>query len=310
MSDKTEVERGGKVVDFRKKLEKFISYLPPIPVVLIELIEVLKQDEADMKSIGKIIEKDPSMSMNILKVANSALYSLPNKVTSIEHAVRLLGMREITLICISCGTAQVLKTPRRLPTIDLDQFWQHSVATGVIATLISKEFKLGSTMDLYLAGLMHDAGVIILDRFMQDVYQSVVSLSRKEGISVIDAEIRILGEDHGAVGGWLMEQWKLPRLFVEIASNHHAVMKSSKELMTPVAIISMADMIARLSGFDYIEGIESKQLNETDAYAILVGIDPRLGDIDIVKFVSDHETVYKEISEMKRIILGDLGDSD
>ena len=100
------------IEDFRKKVEETINFLPPLPAVMTGLIEALNSEDADFRSLGKIISKDPSMTLDVLKIANSAFYGLQTKVTSIEQAVRMLGLSEIASLCISCGTTQSLRPPR------------------------------------------------------------------------------------------------------------------------------------------------------------------------------------------------------
>src|SRR5512137_1935962 len=100
------------IEDFESKIKQTIEYLPPIPIVMTELIQALN-DDIDLNDLGRIISKDPSMSMNVLKVANSAFYGLRNKVATIEHAVRMLGTREITSLCIACSACNILRPSSR-----------------------------------------------------------------------------------------------------------------------------------------------------------------------------------------------------
>lgn len=205
--------------DFRAKALEMISYLPPIPTVMVELIQALNSDESDLRTVGKIIAKDPSMSVNVLKVANSPFYGLRVKVNDIEHAVRLLGMKEIASLCMACMALRTLKAPAHQKTMDLSKFWQHSIATGVIAKVLCTELGIQTENNIYLAGLIHDVGKIILDRFMHDAYEEIIRITYNEGISMTEAELRVIGESHSKVGGWLTEAWNFPSIFVEIA-NH------------------------------------------------------------------------------------------
>ena len=90
------------IADFATKLETVINFIPPIPVVIVELLKALNDENANMNDIARIIAKDPPMSMNVLKVANSAFYRLTNKVATVDHAVRMLGVKELGMICVSC----------------------------------------------------------------------------------------------------------------------------------------------------------------------------------------------------------------
>ncbi|MEN6615430.1 MAG: HDOD domain-containing protein, partial [Syntrophorhabdus sp.] len=170
------------ITDFAKKLESVIHFIPPIPVIIVELLQALDDENSNMNNIARIIAKDPSMSMNVLKVANSAFYRLTNKVATVDHAVKMLGVKEIGMICVSCGAYQALKPPANIGTFDLKEFWKHSVATGIIARHICKEISIGEKNTLYFGGLLHDIGKIVLDRFAHDVYRIVIDVTHEECI--------------------------------------------------------------------------------------------------------------------------------
>lgn len=224
--------------NLREKVEETISFLPPLPSVMTELIAALRNDDVDFNVLGKIISTDPSMAMNVMKIANSASFGLPKQVTTLGHAIGMLGTREIISICISCGASRSLKPPKGVETVDMQRFWRHSVATGVIAKIVFRRLGVGQLDDLYLSGLVHDVGAVVLDRFKHDVYREIIALTYEENISILEAEERIMGASHDTVGGWLMQKWKLSDLFVEVASCHHHVGNASEKHRTLVAVIS------------------------------------------------------------------------
>lgn len=287
---------------FRQKVEETINFLPPLPTVVSELMAALDGDSFNIASIGKIISRDPSMAMNVLKIANSAFYGLPQRVTTVDHAVSMLGSREITYLCVSCGASQSLKPPKGVETVDLHRFWKHSVATGSIAKILAQKFALGRWDNLYLAGLIHDVGAVVLDRFKHDVYKEILELTRKENVSILEAEERIMGASHDVVGGWLMEKWKLSNVFVEVAACHHHIERASEENRVLVAVVALANTLARLSMHGFDENMSGEIVQETEAFRLLSEISTVLRELDIVKFVWDLESSSKEIEEIEGMI--------
>ncbi len=290
------------IEDFRKKVEETINFLPPLPAVMADLIEAINSEDTDFRSLGRIISRDPSMTLDVLKIANSAFYGLQTKVTSIEQAVRMLGISEIASLCISCGTTQSLKPPQGVETVDLNRFWRHSVATGVIAKIVCAKLSVGRWDSLYLAGLIHDVGAIVLDRFKHDVYKEILDLTAKENISVREAEEQVMGASHDTVGGWLMEKWKLPEVFVQVASYHHTVLPASDKYRIAVAIISLADIFARLTQHGFDGNMNGVIVTETPAFAVLEKKNPKLKDMDMVKLVWDLDGANEEINNMEKIL--------
>lgn len=288
--------------DFKTKVLKMIGYLPPIPIVMVELVEALNNENIELNDLGRIIEKDPSMSVNVLKVANSAFYKLPVKVNTIEHAVRMLGIREIASLCIACTAGKTLKAPVNQPTIDLGMFWKHSVATGVISKVLCSELGIQTQNNIYLAGLIHDVGKIILDRFIQDIYKEIVKITCNKNISVTEAEQRIIGESHAKVGGWLMEAWNLPPIFIDVANHHHSVMETQEDNRLEVAIVSLSNQLARLKSFGFGGDMSGVVLADIDAWKIIDEAYPQIKNLDVVKFIWDLDEAYNEIVAMEKII--------
>jgi putative nucleotidyltransferase with HDIG domain len=290
------------IKDLKKRIEDAINLLPPIPAIMAELLNALDDDNTDIKSLARIISKDPLMCLNVLKVANSAFYRLPYNVSSIDHAVRMLGIKEITMICIACGTYNALKPSRNGQTFNMDEFWKHSVATAVIAKRLCSELNIKDQGAIYLSGLLHDVGKIILDKFVHEIYEIVIKATRDECISMIEAEKKFIGESHETIGGWIMERWKLPRMFIDVASHHHSVMDSSEGNRTAVAVCSMADQLARIEDFGFGGDMSGVVLNETEAFNVLLKANPAIAEIDFVKFAWDLENVDNEIEEIENIL--------
>lgn len=288
--------------DLKKKLEDVIDLLPPIPQVMSELLQALGDKDIELRALASIISKDPLMSMNVLKVSNSAFYRLPNKVATVEHAVKLLGIKEITGICIACGAYQSLKPPSNVETFDLVEFWRHSVATGVVSRRLCQELEILDHNVLYFIGLLHDVGKVVLDRLAHDIYRIVVQTAREENITIFDAEKRLIGESHDRVGGWLMEKWRLPWTFIDVAQYHHNVSAAPEENRAATAIISFADRLAWLHYLGLESGFDVKLLTENEAYSFLEENTANIDEIDLGKFMEELDSAHEEIDEMTRIL--------
>ncbi len=292
------------ITDFAKRLENVINFIPPIPAVIIELLKTLDDENANMSTIARVIAKDPPMSMNVLKVANSAFYRLANKVSNVDHAVKMLGVKEISMICVSCGAYQALKPARDAGTFSLQEFWKHSVATGVIARTLCKELSVGDRQTIYFGGLLHDIGKVVLDRFAHDVYKIVIQITHDECVPMIEAEKNIIGESHDVIGGIIMEKWKFPFVLADVARFHHTISASPDESLPSVALCALADELARIRFYGFGGNRSGVVLEETEAFRTLAGIAPAITNIDMFKFLQDLETLDDEIADMEAILTG------
>ncbi len=291
-------------IPLRQRIEAIRGYLPPIPGVFAELAALLNDDNVDMSTLGRVIAKDPAMSVNVLRIANSAFYGLPNKVKTIEHAVTMLGMKETTSLCMACQAARLFKPAPGEKTVDLQSFWLHSIATAVLARSLCSEFRLEQGSQAYLAGLMHDVGQLILDRFLHETYKKAVELTYAENISLVQAEKRVLGETHGTVGGWLMEKWRLPNMFSEVAHYHHSVTRAPTDNKMLVAAVSLADQVARLKGFGFGGDETGLVLEETDAFKTLEQAHPAIGTMDTARFIMELDRTDADIANIQEMMHG------
>jgi len=285
-----------------EKILSFIDYLPPLPYVAGELITLLHNENSNLRDIIKVIEKDPSLSVNVLKTANSAFYGLSYKVSSIEHAVNLIGLKEVASLCLSWGITTALKPAPGTKTMDLKAFWEHSIATGIIAKIFCKEFHIRIQDSLYLAGLIHDIGKVVLDRFTHEIYSEAIRLTYEKNISLREAEKEIIGEFHDKVGGYLLSKWKLPDMFVEVAAHHHSIGNASDKNIDLVAIISLSNQIARLKGFGFDGNMQGIILTETEAFEVIRNKNPELKDADLARFIMDLDRADNDIAELEKMI--------
>jgi putative nucleotidyltransferase with HDIG domain len=290
--------------EIAKKIERAIDLLPPIPVVMIELLRALNDENAEVKEMAKIISKDPLMSMNVLKIANSALYSLPNKIATVDHAVNMLGVKEIMGICIACGAYSSLKPSGRTETFDLNEFWRHSVSTGVVARRLCQELETLDQRVIYFIGLLHDVGKVVLDRCDHENYRNAIQATQKDEITIREAEQRFIGESHDTVGGWLMDRWRLPLVFVDVAKYHHEVAESPSENRVAVALVSLADRVAWIHYLGFGAEVDSNSLLSMDASGVLQETIPGFQNIDLLQFMNDLENADEEITDMHGLLYG------
>ncbi|MDD5674980.1 MAG: HDOD domain-containing protein [Chitinivibrionales bacterium] len=174
-------------------------------------------------TIGKVIEKDMGLSAKILKIANSVFYSgRYGQIGDVKTAVTRLGTEEIIRICTAVGSMQLFKGTTG--QVDLKEFWTHSIAVALaMRGLASKgSAVLAPLKNAYTAGLFHDIGILVLDRFFMAAYGSVFEPGDNSPQTLYEREQKILGTDHGEVGGLLLKRWKLPQEICEAVTWHHA----------------------------------------------------------------------------------------
>jgi hypothetical protein len=172
----------------------------------------------------------------------------------------------------------------------------------VFSKLLASELNIGLLSNIYLAGLIHDVGNIVLDRFAHDVYAEVLRLTYNENISVLEAENRVIGASHDMVGAWLMEKWQIPMIFNQVALYHHHINNAPDDCLIAVSIVSFANHLAQLKSFGFGGEMGGIVLRETDAFKILERINPGIRGLDFVDFTENLNQAHEEIVELERVI--------
>jgi len=204
-------------------LERVTSHrgkLPTLPGIAIKILEAVQKERPDLREIGEILSTDPPLSAEVLRLINSSLYALPRKVTSVFHAVNMLGMNTVKNLALSFALIKQTRT-MTAEQFDYPQFWKRSLTAAVSARLIAECVAPEMVEDAFFLGLLHDMGVLMLASCMPDQYGMVMAEAVEGACACQDAENQILGFDHMVVGGRLLESWGLPPHFCRPVACHH-----------------------------------------------------------------------------------------
>jgi HD-like signal output (HDOD) protein len=227
-----------KADNILKELQN-VSNLPPIPKVLQEISQLFNSPSLSAKKVEMIIEKDPSLTLKVLSVANSPLYGLRRNVSSIGAAVLIIGMQEIKSIVTSIRMASAIKM-KSDKYFDPDKFLNHSMIVGVLAQRMSKDLGFNFEGDGFIAGMLHDMGILIIHEFLSKEFLEIVDYSVQNKTSFLEAEYKILGLSHQEIGEFLTDKWSLPSVFSDALQFHHRP-SNSKENNFLTAILHIAD---------------------------------------------------------------------
>lgn len=224
-----------------------ITDLPTLPVVVAKITSQIANPSTNAADIGRLIEQDQVLTGKVLRLVNSAYYGFPKQIKSIQHAVVILGFNKIKTIII---TASVFNAFRNRPqgSLDIQRFWQHSLATAINAKVAAEVIGLAHVSeDAFMGGLLHDIGKIVLDQYQPNIYAPIVKYANEKGILLHDAELEVMGLTHAHVGEWMMEKWRLPSIIVHMVANHHHP-NSTGERRELITAIHLGDILSRAMG--------------------------------------------------------------
>ena len=197
-----------------------IQELPSLPVVVLELLSSMDQDDTDVHVLAQKIELDQGLAAKTLRIANSSFYGMQSKVTSIPQAVSVLGFHSIRTVVTACAL-----TGSFAPVsggFDFQAFWRHSLATAIAARLLAPHLRVNPET-AFTAGLLHDLGTLVLVTRFPAEHALVRSYRQAHDCQMADAELAVIGIDHAQVGSALAAYWKFPEAIQQAVADHHAI---------------------------------------------------------------------------------------
>ncbi|WP_348688930.1 HDOD domain-containing protein [Acidovorax soli] len=193
--------------ELSQKLAAAVDGMPAFPKSVQRILELTRDVNSTPKDLVDVIDKDPVVTVKILKVVNSAYYSLPKQVTSIGHAVVYLGFNTVKNLAL--GIAAIGMLPKdNAAGFDVNQYLLHSLATAGIAKQLALQMDDADPMDCFIAGLLHDFGKVVFAQFMPAQFKEALQISQKTQSSLHTALQTTIGADHAVVGAMLVEKWR------------------------------------------------------------------------------------------------------
>lgn len=244
-----------------------ISHIATLPEITLKIIELVENPRSTAQDLNKLISNDPALCARILKVVNSAFYGLPGQIGSINRAIVLLGLNAVKNIVIAASLAKLFRGGRVSPHFSAKDLWTHSIGVGVMSKLIVGRLQNALPDEAFLAGLIHDMGILVELQAFRDPLVEIAERASKESVRYIDLETQIIGVDHQALGAGLTTKWKFPRSFQYVTGHHHNPMALAPECRWLACVVHAADHLCCREGIGYAltcksEGLDPAVLTE------------------------------------------------
>jgi HD-like signal output (HDOD) protein len=221
--------------------------LPVLPQIVGQVLKLADDPNASANAMEKVIERDAAITAKLLRVASSSFYGVSN-VPTISRAISVLGMNAIRTLVVGIAYQQMISGKPHAQLFSKSDFWKHSLATGTAARVLGKIRAPGKAEELFCAGMLHDIGLLILDRFAPSELDEAIKMARDEGIPLHEAERQLYGYDHAKVGLILADRWGMPpSLKAAIGYHHDWAEAEGEESMT--AFVAVANDLAKQCGF-------------------------------------------------------------
>jgi putative nucleotidyltransferase with HDIG domain len=298
MTQQTDIHKGvvvaGASTELTQKLAAAVEKMPAFPKSVQRVLELTRDINCPPKELVAVIEKDPVMTVKILRILNSAYYSLPNKINSVNQSVAYLGLNTVKNLALSFAAVGVLP-PQNITEFNIQQYLLHSLTTASLARALCQKFGQADTdpADCYIAGLLHDFGKVVFVQFMPDEFKAALSHAAENNIPLHIAEQEIIGIDHTVVGAMLTERWQFPDMLTDTIRLHHSATAPGSTLQS---CLFAANQISKKLGMGNSGNPVVEDLPPDMATLFGGNLDAVIAALGDLSVIADEAGVFAQIS--------------
>ncbi|RMF81968.1 MAG: HDOD domain-containing protein [Planctomycetota bacterium] len=231
-------------------LEKVVARVEEIstlPQVALHVLETASDPESGATELKRVVEGDPSLSARVLKMVNSAAYGLARRCENLHQAISFLGFNQVRNLAMTASVSSVFKSGDRIGPYARQGLWKHLLSVGIAARLVATRCGVKEFEDAFLAGLLHDIGLIVLDQHAHAHFSAIMT-NLDASKTLPENERGVLGFDHTRLGEALANTWRFPESTVAAIRHHHGSDRYKGEWESIVRSVEIANAICTVKG--------------------------------------------------------------
>lgn len=277
-------------VDIEQLTQKLQNVFP-MPQILSKIMHVVNDPNTSAASIEQVFKYEPSFTLKILSLANSAYYGSPGKITNIRSAITLLGFNLIKSLAVHASVNELFHSNSNNSLFSGIDLWKHSIAVGVVAKMIARRHRLGQAEDYFTMGILHDTGLIIEFQFYREAFDELLAKLHDGQGELIELEEKLLGINHATLTRMLCEKWQLPKMMTIPLAYHHDPLAAPESMRPSATVIYLANAVVheKKVGFVYPTNNQVKE-----EHLQLLGIE----DVDYEILLEDFDREFVEIAKL------------
>jgi len=229
-----------------EKVRNKKTQLPTLPVIVNNIMSAARDDRTSAKDLADFIVRDQAISNKILRLSNSAYYGMMKEVDSIPRAITIIGFNEVISLTIGMSVISAFHQKDLNEIFDIRDLWLHSIGCATAAKAIAKKTKgSGMAEQLFLNGILHDLGKVILAEYFPNEYRTVLEDAKESQMPLYRKEKQALGIDHATLSGLLMERWNFPENLILPPRFHHNSLECPHTYRDHAMIVEFADFLCQ-----------------------------------------------------------------
>jgi putative nucleotidyltransferase with HDIG domain len=229
------------------------SEISSIKQVVTEILKIIRDESSSAKDLKNIVEKDPPLCAKVLKLANSAQYGYPKSISDIQEAIICIGFDAVKELALHQKVCELFMKEGTINGYTRLSLWKHCLAVAICCKMIyRREFRERGD-SVYVAGLLHDLGIIVEDQFFQELFEQALQKSAREQINLYTAERATLKIDHAAIARAIADDWDFPDELIYAMGLHHEPTGVKAGLQKIVYTVYIADFICQREKIGYVD---------------------------------------------------------
>ena len=259
-----------------EKIQALVSSMPSLPSppkVYMQLVELLKTTEPNVRAIATLVSNDVALTAKLLQLTRSAYFCINWNVRTPQQAIDMIGLDVLRALVLNHSVASQFCGDDGVH----DVVWRESLSCAAMARTIAKDAGQSQEQidDAFIAGLLHDAGILILSTWFADQHRTAREMVKRDGISLSEAERKVLGASHAEIGAYLFGLWGLPDAIVEPVAFHHEPAQCITRAVTPLMAVYVANQLIWLNSSDLVSEEAFRNVLDID-YLTQIGVVDRL----------------------------------
>ncbi|HEY8391713.1 MAG TPA: HDOD domain-containing protein [Capillibacterium sp.] len=249
-------------------VETRMRELPTLPQIAQRVVSLINNPSSSASEVEQVIKHDQALTARVLKLVNSAYYGFPRQITTVGQGIVIMGYKALRELVLRISVAELFRMKNTHTGFDRTALWQHAVGTAAGAKILARQAGLPLEEEAFIAGLLHDLGILLLDLCLTTEFEELIRLTRDCRLPLIRAEEKVLGFNHTLVGKMLAVKWNLPPLYVEVLQHHHQPAQT-RNYWAATALVFLADNLAQEAGVGFLEGYDADPDFKTEVWGWL-----------------------------------------
>ena len=261
-----------------------IYEISTLPQIAARVMEVASDPKSGALELKEAMEIDASLSSRVLRCVNSAAYATSERITSLQHAVAFLGFKEIRNLAMAASVSKLFTGDQVIGSYERGGLWRHLISVGICGRLIAQRVREVEPEEVFLAGLLHDIGIVLEDQYLNDYFVQVMETLTDDSV-LSDVENEVIGFNHARLGGKLAEAWRFPRPAADAILHHHDSTRHKGGSAAVVQCVEVANYACSVKGITSVgrnlvqfpqAAIEGLSLTRDDFVALIQSLESEL----------------------------------